>query len=63
MLGEDALLGPYDLILATCDTQHMWWELALPDSQLTGPFCVFYMEKSEHRHDVCTGKTKPRNLN
>ena len=61
MLGEDAFIGPYDLILATCNTQHMWWEPSLPDSQLTGPFCVFYTGKAEHRHDVFTGNTKPQN--
>ena len=63
MLGEYGFLGPYDSIFSTGDTQHMWWDPALPDSQLTGPFWISDMEKSEHRHDVFTGNTKPRKLN
>ena len=62
MLGEDGFLGPYDCILETDNTQHMCWYPDLPDSQLTGTFCISDMEKAEHRHDVFTGKTKPRKL-
>ena len=40
MLWEDGFLGPYDYILATGGTQHMWWDPALPDIQLTGPFWI-----------------------
>ena len=63
MLGEDGFLVPYDRILATGNTHHMWWDPALPDSQLTGPLWVYDMEKAEHCHDMFTGKNKPRKLN
>ena len=59
ILGEDRFLGPHDHILATDNTQHMWWDLALPDIQLTGPFWISDMENSEHRHDMFTKKTTP----
>ena len=62
MLGEDGFLGPYDRILATGDTHHMWLDPVLTDSQLTGPFWIPGMENSEHLHDVFIGNTKPQKL-
>ena len=63
ILGEDGFLGTYDLILTTRNTQNMWWDPALPDSQLTGSLWISDMENVEHRHNVFTGKTKSRKLN
>ena len=40
MLVGDVFLGPYARIFETGDTQHMWWNPALPDNQLTGPFQI-----------------------
>ena len=51
MLGEDVSLRPYDYILATGNTQNMWWDPDLPDSQLTGPNWISYIENPEHYHD------------
>ena len=62
ILGGGVFLGPYDIILETGDTQHIWWDLSLPGSQLTGPFWTSEMEKSQHLHDVFTRKTKPHKL-
>ena len=62
ILGEDEFLGPYDRILETYDIQHMWWDAALPDIQLTGPFWISDMKNAEHRYDVFIGKTKPCKL-
>ena len=62
ILGEDVFLGPYDSILETDDTQHIWWDPSLPDIQRTGPFYISDMENAEHRHYVFTGKIKPREL-
>ena len=63
MLGGGGFLGPYDRILATEDTQHMWWDPALQDIQLTEPLCISDTERAEHHHDMCTGKTKPCKFN
>ena len=52
ILGEDGFLDHMIVFWQTDDTQHMWWDPALPDIQLT-----------EHCHDVFTGKTKPQKLN
>ena len=38
MLGKDGFLGPYDRILETDDTQHMWWDTALQENQLNITF-------------------------
>ena len=62
MLEGGGYLGPYDSILSTGNTQHIWWYPALPDIKLTGPFCISDMENAEHRHDVFTGNTKPHKL-
>ena len=59
MLGEDVSLRPYDYILATGKTQNMWWDPDLPDSQLTGPNWISYIENPEHYHDFFKGNTKP----
>ena len=59
MLGEDVFLVPYGRIFSTENTQHMWWDPALPYIQLTVPFWISDMENAEHRHCVLTGKTKP----
>ena len=47
MLGKDGFLGPYDRILSTGNTHHIWWDPDLPDSQLTGPFQNFDMEREK----------------
>ena len=63
MLRGDGFLRPYDRILETGDTQHMWWYPYLTYSQLIVPLWISKIEKLEHRHDVFTRKTKPRKLN
>ena len=63
MLREDGFLGPYGRILVTGNTQHMCWDLVFLNIQLTGPFWIYDMVNSEHRHDFFTGNTKPRKLN
>ena len=62
ILGKDKFIGQYYLILEIENTQYMWWEPALPDSQLTGPFWIYDMENSEHHHDVFTVNIKPHKL-
>ena len=62
-LGEDGFLGPCDCILKTDDTQHMYWDLALPYIQLTGPFWISDTENVKHRHDVLTVNNKPLKWN
>ena len=59
MLEGDGSLGPYDSILSTGNTHHIWWYPSLPDIKLTGLFCISDMENAEHRNDVFTGNTKP----
>ena len=43
---EDGVIGPYASILATYNTQYMWWDPSLPDIQLTGPFCISDIENT-----------------
>ena len=44
ILVEDGFLVPYYCTLETDDTQHIWWDPALLDIQLTGPFCISDMK-------------------
>ena len=62
ILEEDRFLGPYDHILATDNTQHMWWDPDLPYIQIPRPFWISYMENAEHHYDGFTGKTKHHKL-
>ena len=63
ILGEDGFIGPCNRILEIDNTHHMWWDPALTDIQLTGPFWISDMEIAEHCRDVFSGKNKSHKLN
>ena len=46
MLGGYVFIRPYDRILATDNTQNMWWDPALTYIQLTGTFWISEMKNS-----------------